>query len=141
MAFSKFFYPRLVYNAITIDFVDPVSVIAVDEIPIRGQNASIAGLTETLFERMELRVTLNFVHVNNTITAALRTYWTNWGSLGKQAALTFDRLSTCAGQYEYDQFNTAFTKAELLNSPWAPRRSMTGRALYAMQLVFRQGYS
>lgn len=148
MARSGFFYPRLVWEVTTLDFdlfsgPNGAGVVAntlvVDELALRGQNVAIAGAQETLFERDERRVTLTFMHIDNTLMASLRTYWNTWAKFGKQAALTLDRLNTCGGQYEFDQFNTFFTKAELQNNPWAPRRALAARALYQLQLVIRQG--
>ena len=139
MALQKFFYSRLVYNAITIDFNESTSMIEITEIPIRGVNTSTAGVSETLFERVEVQVALKFHFIDIATSTALLTYWRNWGSLGKQATLTLDRLNTCAGQYEYDNYNTYFTKAELLNNPFAPKRQLLVRPLYQIVMQFRQG--
>lgn len=43
------------------------------------------------------------------------------------------------GVEEYDIYNTSFTKAELLNNPFQAQRPLFGRALYALELLFRQG--
>jgi hypothetical protein len=43
------------------------------------------------------------------------------------------------GVAEYDIYNTTFTKAELLNNPFQAPRPLFGRALYALELIFRQG--
>lgn len=134
-----FFYPSLVYNAVTINFDDPVTAIEVQRKPIRGRNLSQNGTSETLFFRVETMVVLSFRFLQKPKLEEIRTYIEAWGLLGKQAVLTLDRLSTCAGQYEYDAYNAFFTKAELLNDPFAPTRSLMPRALYSIQLAFRQG--
>ena len=56
------------------------------------------------------------------------------GSLGADAP-----TSPNLGIVEYDVYNTYFTKAELLNYPFQPQRSAMGRALYLVELLFRQG--
>jgi hypothetical protein len=136
---QKFFYPRLVYNAITIDCDDPVAAIEVSEIPVAGRNVSASGKQETLYLRIEQQVRLMWINLEIAKITALRTYFRDWGGQGKQAALTLDRLLTCAGQYEYDHYNTFFDKAELVDVRLIPQRSQLTKALYTLTLVFRQG--
>lgn len=139
MPLQKFFYPRLVYNSVTIDFPEPLAGIAPAPSDVSVVTRSLAGYTETLFQRIEHQIELNFRHLDSATLAALWTYWTTWAALGKQAALTLDRFNTCAGQWEYDQFNTFFTKAELVKQPFRARREVNGRTLYMIVLLFRQG--
>lgn len=137
---QTFFYPRLVYNAITIDFDDPVAAIATTEVPVAGRNiAAGSGKQETLYIRMEQQVSLTWINLEIAKITALRTYFRDWGAQGKQAALTLDRLNTCAGQYEYDHYNTLFDKAELIDVRLIPQRSQVAKALYTLTLIFRQG--
>lgn len=136
---AGFFYPRLVYNSITIDFDDPVAAISIPEVPVAGRNVSASGKQETLYLRMEQQVSLTWINLEIAKLTALRTYFRDWGGQGKQAALTLDRFNTCIGQYEYDHYNTLFDKVELVDVRLVPQRSVMGRALYTLTLVFRQG--
>jgi len=138
---AKFFYPRLSYGspATLLDFDDPASRVVVQRIPIRAQNVSDNGTMETLSIRSETLVTIGLAPLTRDKLAELYTYVDTWGLAGKQGALTLDRFSACAGQWEYDQFNGFFTKAELMTNPFAPARYLLSRALYAIELVFRQG--
>jgi hypothetical protein len=141
VALNKYFYPRLQYGTgpTTIDFVKSLLDVQVSEIPIKGVNTSIGGRQETLFERMEVQVTLRINHEDVATLTALLTYWRSSGALGKQATLVLDRLGTCAGQYEYDNYNTYFTKFELLTNPFKVVRSLSSSARYAIDLTGRQG--
>ncbi|OGB94027.1 MAG: hypothetical protein A2Z31_00230 [candidate division NC10 bacterium RBG_16_65_8] len=138
---AKSFYPRLSYGTgpTVLDFEDAAARLVVQRIPVRGQNLTDNGTLETLTIRTDTLLTIAFVPLTRDKLAELYTYVDTWGLLGKQAALTLDRLNTCGGQWEYDQFNTFFTKAELLNNPFAPTRFLMGKALYSIELVFRQG--
>ena len=140
MALAKFFYPRLVYNAVTIDFAEAYRVIIPPEQMIGSVALSASGLQETLVDRIERTVTLVFWPMTTAKLTEVRTYWTNWGHLGKSGALTLDRLSTCAGQFEYDTYNTFFTAAVLVTNPFAPTRqeAAISRAAYMMSLTWRQ---
>lgn len=139
MPLAKFFYPRLTYNAINIDFPDPVTNLRVQEPEVRLANLSTAGVTESLSVRSDFFLILQFAHLSTATLASLRTFWRDHGRLMKQSAITLDRLLTCAGQYEFDQFNTFFTKAELQANPFAPTRSAFTQARYQIELLFRQG--
>ena len=137
---AKFYYPRLVWNAVTIDFVNPVHIPEIPtEMAVQGQNTSLNGFQETLFIRDEHRVHLLFRVLSTGELQALRAYWNGWGKYGRQATLTLDRSGTCAGQYEYDVFNTFFTRAECLQNPYAPTRTILGDTIYTYDVVFRQG--
>ncbi|MBI4637675.1 MAG: hypothetical protein HY727_15160 [Candidatus Rokubacteria bacterium] len=139
MALNKHFYVRFVYNAITIDF-EPATKIEIQEVPIRGQNVGLSGVLETVYERNEVLVTLTLQHLTAAIATSLMTYWRDWGSRGFQGVLTLDRLGTCGGQWEYDNFNSYFSKAELVIEKSAIARSAgLSVALYLAVLTFRQG--
>ncbi len=139
MPLATCFYPRLVYNAVTIDCTDPVGVIVAPEVPIRGGNVAVAGVQETLFERIEVQVTLGFRLLPSAKVSELWTYWSTWGAARKQAVITLDRFATAAGQWEYDRYNTFFTKAELVTDRFLPVRAFLTRALYHLDLTWRQG--
>jgi hypothetical protein len=138
--FAKFFYPRIRYSSpiVTLDFDDPAGMPMIDDGAERGQNVSEGGVTETLFVRGEPRLRLRFVHLKTAKLAEVYTWWTSHARLGKQSEIILDRLSTCAGQWEYDQFNTHFTRGVLLNNPFAPRRDLGMLAQYGLELLFRQ---
>jgi hypothetical protein len=143
MPIATYFYPRIVYSsgpAITIDFDDPVTAVTVTPgQAIRGENTSVAGVSETISVRDEYTVRLVFTEVPTAKVSEVYSFWTQWGRLRKQAAITLDRLATCGDQWEYDNFNTYFTKAELLTNPFMPQRARLTRARYNFELLFRQG--
>jgi hypothetical protein len=136
--FPTSYYPRLVYNGITLDF-EIAKMVAVQETPVCAQNTTLSGVVETLGIRLETTVVLSFAPMSSPKLQELRAYWLNWAWLGKQAVLTLDRFGTCAGHTEYDLYNLFFTKAELLNSPFGPTRFTPKKALYSIDLTFRQG--
>lgn len=136
------FYPRLTYGTTAVDF--PTSLggspahIVVAETPIARSNVAEDGSRETLFQRLDVELTLSWTHLPaGTITQVL-TWWRDWASKGKATAITLDRFDACGGQWEYDQYNTYFSHAELLNNPFGPQRPQLGRPKYALQLKFRQ---
>lgn len=133
------FYPRLVYNAITVDFEDPLTGIAISEVPVSGRNLASSGKQETLYLRMERTVQLVWANLETVKLKDLRTYFADWGGQGKQGVLTLDRFNTCQGQWEYDEHNTTFNKAEWVGPPLVPQRFTPQRALYTVTLTFRQG--
>ena len=45
--FAHYFYPRLVYNSITVDF-DIAIMVQVTPKPVRAQNTTLSGVLETL---------------------------------------------------------------------------------------------
>ena len=138
----QMFYPSLVWGspAKTLDFDEPAALIRVARKPIRGQNISSSGSLETVFERFETTALLAWRHLPTDLLADIETYFVDWGAKGEQSVLTLDRFGTCAGQREYDTFNTFFTKAELMNDPWDPQRStLSAPVLYTLELLFRQG--
>jgi len=127
-----------VYNGVTLDFTMPVSQLALQRRPVRGQNISLAGSQETLYFRAEQTVALFWQFLPYSMGAPLRAYVDTWGLLGKQAVLTLDRYFTASDQEEYFA-NQLFTKAELLNDPFDLARSVQGRAVSGVTLRFRQG--
>lgn len=132
------FYPRLVYNGVTLDFEIAKSVVVTPK-PVRAQSTTLSGVNETLYIREELIVVLSFGPMSSPKAGELLTYVRTWAFQGKQAVLTLDRFNTCAGQLEYDQFNGSFTKAELLNDPLSVARFLMAKPLYAVDLTWRQG--
>ena len=133
------FFPRLVYNAITID-ITPPAVLRIDPGDVVGQNTALSGKKETLHIRGEHVVELGFERLSKTIVDLLETYRDDWGALGKQAALTLDTSGNGAGTWEYDSYNTFFDKAELnIDVGVKPVRGRLPRAIFDLRLVFRQG--
>ncbi len=138
---TGFFYPRIVYGTgpTTINFDDAATPRVPEPVAVRGDNISTAGRRESLFTRLERVLTIIFPAMDNTKFTELHTYVTTWALLGEQAAVTLDRLSTCAGQFEFDVYNTFFTKAELLELRWSPQRAVLSRPFYTVTMTFRQG--
>lgn len=136
-----YFYPRITYGspAVNLDFDDPIMPPVIRPVPIGRQATAVSGAREALHERVEQQVVLVANAVTVTLLDAIWTYWSTWGALGKQATLILDRLSTNAGKWEYDRFNTYFTKAEALIEPLVLRRTTPARTYFAVQLAFRQG--
>lgn len=146
-ALSGHFYPQLAFDSgSTINFVDPANLIVIDEVPVGGQNTSLNGNTETLQVRNEPRVTLTFQALDGPTTTAVRDWWRDWAMVGKQTALVLDRFGTCSGQWEFDAYNTFFTRAICLRNPFSPRRlapklvpSLSGsRMVLVVTLAFKQ---
>lgn len=139
---STFFYPRISYGdpATVIDFVNPAHIVdPPTELSVQGQNFSLNGFMETLFIRDEVRITLLFPQLFSSEVEDLRDLWQGWSKRGRQFALTLDRNATCAGQYEFDVYNTYFSRAELLSNPFAPKRRVISDTVYLYELTVRQG--
>lgn len=139
---APFLVPRLVYGAgpTTFNFTTPVQTIVPSEARIKGSNISLSGFQETLSVRIEPRITLGWSTLSAAELTSLRTWFRDWASLGEQSALTLDYLATAAGQWEYDIYNTFFTKAECLYNPFEPRRLVLARKdKWVIALTFRQG--
>jgi hypothetical protein len=136
---QKFFYPRIAYDSpvINVDFDDPVSPVILP-VSIRADAVAEDGTRESLFRRIENQVRFTGL-INKTLLDLIYTFWKNWGALGKQATLTLDRLSTCAGQFEFDSFNAFFTKAEVTDLNFQLVRAVPARIVYGVTLTFRQG--
>jgi hypothetical protein len=143
----KAFYPRITYGGAydfptirTIDFVNPAHIPEVPaELAVQAQNFSLFGYMETLYIRDEVRVHLLFRTLSVAQLNALRLYWHEWGKYGRQATLVLDRTGGAAGQYEYDQFNTFFNRAECVQNPFALVRTVIGDTIYTYDVMFRQG--
>ena len=136
---AGFFYPQIIYGGgSTLDFTTPANPL-LSEGRVKADNVSLNGFQETLSVRMEPRLTLGFTILSRANLEQIRGWWVDWASLGRQSAVTLDRFGTCAGQYEYDLFNTFFDKAHCLYNPFEPRRFVPARQLFTLQLVFRQG--
>lgn len=136
---SKFFYPRIAYSSpvINVDFDDPVSP-SILPVSIRADSVAEDGTRESLFRRIENQVRLAGL-INKALLDSIYTFWRDWGALGKQATLTLDRLSTCAGQFEFDSFNAFFTKAEVAELTFNLVRAAPAALVYGVTLTFRQG--
>jgi hypothetical protein len=136
---AGFFYPRIIYGGgAQLDFLVPADPL-ISEGVIKGENISLPGFQETLWVRHEPRLTLGFRILSETNLIQIREWWREWGSRGRQNEVILDRFDTCTGQYEYDIHNRTFTRAHCLYNPFEPRRFTPSRALYTLQLTFRQG--
>lgn len=136
---AGFFYTRIIYGGGSqLDFTTPSNPL-ISELRVKGENVSLSGFQETLSVRMESRLTLGFPILSRTNLIQIRDWWREWASLGRQSAVILDYLGTCAGQYEYDLFNTFFDKAHCFYNPFEPKRFVPARQLFTMQLAFRQG--
>lgn len=133
------YFPRLTWNSNVLDIQNPVDVNIPTVLSIRGENYSMNGFRELLHVRDEVQVTLGFKVLSTALVTALHTYYDQWGKLGEQSTLVLDRNATQAGQWEYDFYNTYFTRAELLTTPFAPGRMIKGGSIYLLELTFRQG--
>lgn len=135
---TGYFYPSFSFGGSTIEFTDPVNDVSIQDLPIGGMNVSLNGNSETLQVRVETQLTLSFMTLDPTLLNQLRDWWRGWAMVGKQTAITLDRLGTCAGQWEFDTFNTFFTRAVCLRNPFPPKRLAPGRQLFVVQIVVRQ---
>lgn len=134
-----FFYPRIIFGGGSqLDFLVPADPV-VSEGRVYADNVSLTGYQERLSVRLEPRLTLAFKILHPTNLAQVRAWWIDWASLGRQSQIILDRFGTCAGQYEFDNFNTTFTRAHCLYNPFEPRHFVPSRGLFSMQLSFRQG--
>jgi hypothetical protein len=141
---QTFFYPRITYtppggSQTIIDFEDNAGAPAtpiIREVPVESVSVALSGADETLSFRTEYILQLILADVPLAKVTALQTYFR--AMRGRQVALTLDRLATCAGQWEYDTYNTFFTKAVLQNPAFDPSR-LGGTNRYVFPpLVFRQ---
>ena len=139
---SGFWYPRITYTPpggtqTVIDVADPVRLVEPWETFVGGQNRSESGVTETVQIRLDTLVTIYFDLLSLTELQSLRTFWRSM--IGRQFALTLDRFATTTTQWEFD-FNTTFTKAELMLQEFKPQRRTIARAIYTlMPVTIRQG--
>lgn len=146
MATATAFYPSLSYGTgptlINFGAGEPrevASMVEINEAALRKQNVAEDGTTETLFLRIETQVRLSFQFLTKATIDAIRTWWRTHAALGNASVLTLDRLATCAGQMEYDTYNSFFTLAELVDVQWQPRRTTPRGIHYSLSLTFRQG--
>ena len=131
-------YPRIVWSTNTLDLTIPVTELLVPQTePVEGRNISLGGVAETLAIRREQVVSLAWMFLPVDQALLIQAFLDGWGLLRKQSALTLDRYLTCGDQWEFF-YNSAFSKAEIVNNPKI-QRSVRSRALYTVQLVFRQG--
>ena len=140
MALASFFYPSVIWPGGRIDFDEAYRLVIPPEQAVGSVALSASGLQETLVDRVEVTVSIVFWPITTARLTEIRNYWRSWGLYGRPATLILDRLNTCAGQYEYDQYNLFFTKAILINNPFAPTRqeAAISRAKYSVALQFRQ---
>lgn len=140
---AGFFYPRFSWIAQgslhQIEFVDPVVEIRVAPGVLRGQNIALSGATETLFVRAEFQLLLTFQVIQTDIMDRCFLWFYEHAVRGGQTQIILDRFNTCQGQWEYERFNNFFDKAEVLNNPIMPVRTVRSRPLYSYQFSFRQG--
>lgn len=136
---AGFFYPRIIFGGGSeLTFTTPANPL-ISEGAVKGENVSLNGFQETLFVRDEPRLTLGFTILSHDNLIAVRDWWKDWAKLGRQSEVILDHFGTCAGQYEYDLFNTFFNLAHCLYNPFEPKRFVPARQLFTLQLTFRQG--
>ncbi len=141
---AQHFYPRIVYGdtPTTLDLnLNPVHYLEITELDVRAENVSLGSFREVLHIRDEVRVRLVWDTLRKAEVDSLRTFWNSWGKLGRQSVLTLSMVA-CTGQYEYDAYNTYFTRAELMSNPFDPKRrelALDGGGYWNFELVFRQG--
>jgi hypothetical protein len=121
--------PGLVSNVVNVAGV--ASQVNLTAIPLGPSGATTRKIYRTVAgDTGAYKLALPIAH--NTATTA--TDDVADGSLGAVAPT----VST-TGQWEYDQYNTFFSKAELVSATFAPTRSLFSRALFSVELIFRQG--
>lgn len=140
MPLQTFFYPRLSWPGGEINFDEAYRVSCPDESPVGSVNIAASGLQETVIDRDETTITIVFWPITTSRLTEVRNWFHAWAKKGNRSALILDRLNTCAGQYEFDNFNAFFTKAILINNPFRPSRmqGVESRARYTISLSFRQ---
>lgn len=140
MPITGAFYTRLSWSASTLDFTEPLAAVLPVPSVIAGANIADDGTREQLTPRTEYQLRILTGKMTKAEADSLFTWWDTWAKLGKQTAITLDRLATATGLWEYGQWNSFFSKAELLNAPFGPGiRPYPARALYFFDLAFRQG--
>ena len=133
------FYPKLVYNSITLLFDDPPTIVRTPQKPIGNGNIAHDGTEEFVGDRLENTVLLAWKYMEPALLEDVEDYWETWGWLKKPAVLTLDVYGTAAGQREY-RFNTFFTKAICQTNPFDPQRTTLGAPVFhVVELLFRQG--
>lgn len=139
VAFPTFFYPSITYTGpVTINFTTAARRVIVRTPAIATVKDSYSGNRETLFNRLEYLLRLEFRLFPGADVDAVDTWLTAHALKGLQSAVVLDRLNTCGGQWEYDTYNSLFDKAELINSP-AFVRSDQSINKFDFDLEFRQG--
>lgn len=139
---AGFYYPSITYGTgspqSVVAFTTPANpLLSIGR--VKAENISLSGFQETLSVRVESRITLGFTILSHDVLEDVEAWWEDWASLGEQSVLVLDRFNTCSGMYEYDNYNTFFTRAHCLYNPFEPRRFTPSRELWTLQLVFRQG--
>jgi hypothetical protein len=140
------FAVRFTYNSVNLDFDEPATAVRPETLPIGVSNAAQSGDEEYLHFRFETTLTLGWLTLSTAKMAELQQWYTTWGALKKQTVIILDRLGTCAGQREYDVFNSFFTRAVLITAPGQLQlpvagdnvRLFLGRSIYRATLNFRQ---
>jgi hypothetical protein len=139
------FAVRFFYGAsVTLDFDVPAMAILIPPRPVIAGNRVYSGKTEWLYGRMESQLSLTWMKLTAPKVAEVWTWWSTWYALGKQTAIILDRLGTATGQWEYDQWNTTFTKAEpgpdLTVAAFPLTRTVLERPAWTFgPITFRQG--
>jgi hypothetical protein len=139
---ASFFYPSIIWPGGRIDYDAAYRMTIPPETPVGGQDVSASGLQETLIERVEVTVSIVFQPLTAALLTATRNYWRSWGLYGRPGQLILDRNFGCAGQYEYDNYNTYFSRAILITNPFTASRmsgaESRGTTALQLQLAFRQ---
>lgn len=144
---NKFFYPLIRYSAFVepdnrkskILFSTPVNLLELTPTSIRSDAVAWSGAEQSLFNRQEDQVRLVWSLLDKSVLDELWTFWTTHAQKGLPAELVLDRLGTCAGQWEFDEYNQFFTRAKLVQMQFAPRRGASlALTKYVVELIFRQ---
>lgn len=140
MPLQQFFYPSLIFPSGRIDMDEAYRVSVAAEEAIGSTGISASGLQETAVDRIEVTVTIVLWPITTSRLTELRNWWRTWGVYRRPSTLLLDRLNTCGGQYEYDHYGTFFTRAILVNNPFAPTRqeAAISRPKYSISMTFRQ---
>lgn len=111
--------------------------------PVRRLNIADSGKAEYLLVRRELTVQLIWEFLSKIEIDGVEWFVANYGEPGTQVkvilARTIGGVTTPAGQWEYDDYNTYFNKAELIDPSFTAVRRLRTRDIYSAVLTFRQG--
>lgn len=136
------YHLRLVYNSIQIEiFSRSVEVVDPCAHEVIDYAEALSLATAIQIYRFENEVSLTWNSLAPEDFNKLYTYYVDWGRFGKQCALTLDAFNRDVNTWEYDNFNTHFDKAELMNPfDFHPRRSIyEWNRRYDLTLAWRQG--
>lgn len=140
------YYARIatVADVVIVDFTSGLSEAPlIARTPVLRANIADSGMGEYLLVREEVTVRLIWEFLSKAEADSVKTFFDNYGKTRTQVKVTLARtivgVSTPAGQWEYDNYNAYFTKAELLDPSFVIPRRIRMRDIYSAVLTFRQG--